>query len=214
MTGRSESAPAADCDVVIVGAGAAGVAAGRRVMAVRPDLSLRVLEARGRVGGRARTDVVEGLPLDLGCGWFHGAKDNAWAALAAELGFPISRAKAAWDGRSRDLGLSPADTASAEAALENFFERADDRGGRDPDLPLAGLLEPGNRWNTLLDVIGTYINGVELAEASARDFARYDPGRGPDTRPKRATDGSSRPTPSRCPSACGTACSGSTTAGG
>ena len=47
---------------------------------------------------------------------------------------------------------------------------------------MADLLEPNNRWNGLLDAVGTYINGVELSGASVIDFNRYEPGPGPDWR--------------------------------
>jgi monoamine oxidase len=53
-------------DVVIVGAGAAGIAAARRL--ATSGLSTMVLEATGRIGGRAWTCHVAGLHLDLGCG--------------------------------------------------------------------------------------------------------------------------------------------------
>ena len=54
----------ADVDVVIIGAGAAGVAAARRIAA--SHLSATVLEATARVGGRAWTCEVAGVQLDLG----------------------------------------------------------------------------------------------------------------------------------------------------
>ncbi len=48
--------------------------------------------------------------------------------------------------------------------------------------PCRRPLEPGNRWNGLLEAIGTFINGAELECASLRDYQRYSPGRGPDPR--------------------------------
>ena len=57
----------ADVDVVIIGAGAAGIAAARQLAA--SHLSAIVLEATARVGGRAWTCEVAGMRLDLGCGW-------------------------------------------------------------------------------------------------------------------------------------------------
>ena len=172
-----------EVDVVVIGAGSAGIGAGRRLAELRPDLSVVVLEATDRAGGRALTvEPVAGLPVDLGCGWLHGAKDNAWAHLAEESGFAISHALSSWDGGGRDLGLTREDDAAATAALERFFERADERGAGEPDVPLSSLLEPENPWNGLIGAVGTFINGVELERASLRDYYRYEPGRGPDTR--------------------------------
>jgi phytoene dehydrogenase-like protein len=51
-------------DVVVVGAGLAGLAAARRLAAA--DVSVRVLEAQDGVGGRVRTDVVDGFRLERG----------------------------------------------------------------------------------------------------------------------------------------------------
>ena len=172
-----------EVDVVVIGAGSAGIGAGRRLAELRPDLSIIVLEASERAGGRALTvEPVPGLPLDLGCGWLHGAKDNAWAHVAEASGFAISHALSSWDGGGRDLGLSRDDDKAASAALEQFFERAEVRGADEPDVPLSSLLEPENPWNGLIGAVGTFINGVELERASLRDFYRYEPGQGPDTR--------------------------------
>ena len=51
-------------DLVVIGAGAAGIAAARRGIA--RGLSVAVLEARGRVGGRAVTTSLRGHAVDLG----------------------------------------------------------------------------------------------------------------------------------------------------
>ncbi|MGH1570657.1 FAD-dependent oxidoreductase [Methylobacterium sp. P31] len=94
-------------DVAIVGAGAAGLAAGRRLSERRPDLRIQVLEAQDRAGGRAHTIVPSaiGAPLDLGCGWLHGAERNPWLAIAEALGFHVDRTPAPWDVQYRDLGF-------------------------------------------------------------------------------------------------------------
>ena len=82
--GRSASFPrswmSADIDVVIVGGGAAGIGAARRLAA--SALSVLLIEATPRLGGRAWTHEVSGLPLDMGCGWLHSADRNAWTRIA------------------------------------------------------------------------------------------------------------------------------------
>ncbi|MCW6511395.1 flavin monoamine oxidase family protein [Lichenifustis flavocetrariae] len=168
-------------DVAVIGAGAAGLATARHLAMVRPDLSVVVIEAARRIGGRAWT-LPGDLAVDLGCGWLHGARDNAWTGIAQAHGFALDTTAAPWNRETRDLRLSPGDQEAAKDALRGFFERVDALDPVGADDPLSAYLEPGNRWNGLIGAIGTYINGVELEQASARDYARYDPGRPPDWR--------------------------------
>jgi monoamine oxidase len=87
-----------DFDVVIVGAGAAGIAACRRLSAAK--LRVVALEARNRLGGRACTvPTMHGKPVDLGCEWLHSAEINPWSAVAVELGFVIDKTLPDWTSR-------------------------------------------------------------------------------------------------------------------
>ena len=56
--------PPSQCDVVIVGAGLAGLSAAREIQ--RHGLSVIVLDSSDAVGGRVRTDIVDGFQLDRG----------------------------------------------------------------------------------------------------------------------------------------------------
>ncbi|MFS0866629.1 flavin monoamine oxidase family protein [Microbacterium sp. 179-B 1A2 NHS] len=60
-------------DVVIVGAGAAGLTAANELR--RSGLSVAVLEARDRVGGRLWTDVIDGAMLEIGGQWVSPDQD-------------------------------------------------------------------------------------------------------------------------------------------
>ncbi|SDG86402.1 flavin monoamine oxidase family protein [Microbacterium pygmaeum] len=70
-------------DVVIVGAGAAGLTAANELR--RAGLSVAVLEARDRVGGRLWTDVIDGAMLEIGGQWVSPDQD-ALIDTVAELG--------------------------------------------------------------------------------------------------------------------------------
>jgi monoamine oxidase len=160
-----------EIDVVVIGAGAAGVAAARRLMAAKvPTL---VLEARSRAGGRAWT-MRGDLALDLGCGWLHSADENEWAALAPTLGLTVDRTPPPWGApHRRTIGFPEDDLAEFREASERFFDRVDAAVEDPVDRPTAQLLEPGSRWNPLLNAIGNYISGGELADVSVRDLASY-----------------------------------------
>jgi monoamine oxidase len=70
-------------DVVVVGAGFAGLTAARELVGLGHDVV--VLEGRDRVGGRSATTTIAGAPVDLGA-TFVGPTQHAVLALAAELG--------------------------------------------------------------------------------------------------------------------------------
>jgi monoamine oxidase len=160
-----------EVDVIVVGAGAAGVAAARALRDSR--LSVLVLEARDRIGGRAWTVRHDGLPLDLGCGWLHSADENEWATVADELGFALDRRPPPWGRRAHRLNFSAADQDEFAAAWDRFDERIAVAAKERADRAAAECLEPGGRWNGLLDAVSTYINGVELDRVSVHDFVRY-----------------------------------------
>ena len=73
----------AEVDAVVVGAGLSGLTAARELR--RRGASVRVLEARERVGGKMYTASIEGCPVDLGAHWI-GPTQRRLAALASELG--------------------------------------------------------------------------------------------------------------------------------
>jgi monoamine oxidase len=76
--------PVHEADVVVVGAGLAGLAAARRLVA--RGSSVVVLEARDRVGGRVLNhDIGDGKVVEVGGQWI-GPTQDSLAALARELG--------------------------------------------------------------------------------------------------------------------------------
>lgn len=61
------------CDVVVIGAGVSGLTAAHDLR--RAGLSVTVLEARDRVGGRLWTQVIDGATLELGGQWVSPDQD-------------------------------------------------------------------------------------------------------------------------------------------
>ena len=161
-----------DFDIIVIGAGAAGLAAARRLSAAA--LSVRVLESRNRLGGRAWTwRDPSGLPIDLGCGWLHSADENEWCAIAEERGYALDRAAPTWRRQLDNIGFPPADQQEWRAAMGRFYTRLEEAGDTTPDQSADRLLEPGCRWNALMNATSSYINGVELDRLSVHDYWRY-----------------------------------------
>jgi monoamine oxidase len=79
---------AAETDVAIVGAGAAGIAAARRIQAL--GRRAVVLEASDRIGGRCITETSSfGTPFDPGAHWLRGPDRNPVAKLAIGTGLEL-----------------------------------------------------------------------------------------------------------------------------
>jgi len=98
--GVAAPAHAADPDVVIVGAGVAGLAAARTLMAAHK--SVLVLEARDRIGGRAVTDSTTfGFPFDHGAQYIEAGKTNPAMAILKE-----ANARPVLDRQQQSLYLS------------------------------------------------------------------------------------------------------------
>jgi monoamine oxidase len=164
-------------DVAIIGAGAAGLGAAHALK--DSGLSVIVLEARDRVGGRAHTiQAAPDVVFDVGCGWLHSADENSFVPIAEQLDFAIDKTLPPWRERAYGKAFPQEDRAEFIHALDAFFNRAEQaatearRAGR--DLPAKLALEPGNRWNPMIDAISTYINGAELDRVSILDMDAYE----------------------------------------
>ncbi|MDF0488749.1 NAD(P)/FAD-dependent oxidoreductase [Sphingomonas sp. H39-1-10] len=159
-----------DHDVAIIGAGAAGIAAARVLVA--NGRSVVVLEASDRVGGRGWTIGMAGMTLDLGCGWLHSAERNPLVAEGEAANFTVHRGPSAWQEQWRGLGFTPAEQAAARAAwaaLDARFHAAPPESDRASD-----ALEPGGAWNAFCRALSGYMNGADLDRLSIADFLAYD----------------------------------------
>jgi monoamine oxidase len=160
-------------DVAIIGAGAAGLGAAHALKDT--GLDIIVLEARDRVGGRGYTvraapDVI----FDVGCGWLHSADQNSFVPIAGRLNFEINRDLPPWRERAFGNAFPPEQRAEFIRALDDVFTRVHDAAKGGVDHPADRYLEPGNRWNPMIDAISTYINGCELDQVSILDLDAYE----------------------------------------
>jgi monoamine oxidase len=160
-----------ETDVLVIGAGAAGISAARHLHDAGCDVHL--IEARDRLGGRAHSVTAGGFPVDLGCGWLHSAETNEWAGIAQRAGFEIDRSTPPWQKRPLPFGFTPDEQRDYQAAQLRFWSRMEEAAKTGHDGPASELLEPDGRWNGLIDAISTYINGCELRDLSTVDFDNY-----------------------------------------
>ncbi|MBR0773747.1 FAD-dependent oxidoreductase [Bradyrhizobium diazoefficiens] len=160
-------------DVAIIGAGAAGLGAAHALRG--SGLSMIVLEARDRLGGRAWT--VQASPevtFDVGCGWLHSADKNSFVPIARQLGFAINTDLPPWGDRAFGDAFPEVERKEFIRAIDAFYERLREAAKTGEDAPAARYLEPGNRWNPMIEAVSTYVNGSELDRVSLLDMGAYE----------------------------------------
>jgi monoamine oxidase len=162
-----------EVDIAIIGAGAAGLGAAHGLK--DSGLSVIVLEARDRMGGRGHTIMAApDIVFDLGCGWLHSADKNSFVKIAEQLNFEIDKTRPPWREQSFEAAFPLKERADFMTALDAFYDRLHEAAKSDRDSAASTYLEPGNRWNPMIDAISTYANGAEFDAVSVLDLAAYE----------------------------------------
>jgi monoamine oxidase len=162
-----------DVDIAVIGAGAAGIAAARRIAASRAKMAF--LEASGRVGGRCFTDTSTfDVPFDRGAHWIHMPDLNPVTPLATRSGFDIYPAP---PGQRVRIGRRNARASEMEDYLTTMVRanRAIAEAGRGRgDMSCAQALpkDLGEWQRTIEFVLGPFGCAKDLTDVSAIDFAR------------------------------------------
>ncbi len=168
------AAQAAAPEVLVIGAGGAGLTAARQLIAA--GISVMVLEARDRIGGRAFTDTSLGVAWDRGCSWLHSSNINPWVAYARQNDFelvPDRLQRHVYEGSRR---MSGADTAGYRAVTERMQRELDEAGRRGLDIPAAAAFTQAtlsDPWYPMAESDLTGWEGIEPANFSALDSWRY-----------------------------------------
>ncbi len=167
-----------DPEVVVVGAGAAGIGAAATLIA--GGRRVQVVEAAPRIGGRCHTDTATfGTPFDRGAAWLHNAERNPLTGLARLHGFETVQHDAAevlFSGGVRAEGANGAYERAYVAvsdALSNAAEQGEDVAAASVQ-PL--LLDDGVRaWAaTAAAHIGPLNMGVDFAAMSVKEWFDLD----------------------------------------
>ena len=160
-------------DVVIVGAGAAGLAAAKSAGA--HGLTFVLLEASHRIGGRALTeDFAPGQPFDLGCHWMHSASLNPFVGIADRLGFRYHREKGWNDVIHHHGAFLDDDQARDVDALIEADERAIVEAVRHGDPALADVMNTRSPWAPYHAYWRSLESSCDPDQTGVADFVAYD----------------------------------------
>ncbi len=167
-----------DTDVLVIGAGLAGLGAATALR--ERGLAAIVLEASGRIGGRAWTAYPEALGgawFDMGAVWLHWAERNPLVPIAQAAGDTLLRSdelrrKRTFVGRRE---ATPAEYTDYEESWARYESTADDLLRSLPDAPLAAVADhrPGDPWALTVEAFeGPVICVAEADEFSLCDWRR------------------------------------------
>ena len=161
-----------EADIVVIGAGAAGIAAARRIAAA--NRKVIVVEAAGQIGGRCQTDASSfDVPFDRGARWMHNPETNPMIRLARAAGFEIVTAPAGQKIRIGRRYARPGETEEFLAGLVRT-NRAIDDASRRADIACAAALpkDLGDWAGTAEFLLGAGFSGKDLKDVSAVDKVR------------------------------------------
>lgn len=166
----------AEADVVVIGAGAAGLSAARSLIAA--GHRVLVLEARDRIGGRTHTDTTSfgGIVFDRGASWLHQAAANPLVTLAAAEGFETFEDRAGYHFYADGRALGPEAGRRFWTVLDQAYDGINALGARGRDVaastgvPDAVLADP---WWPAASGLIAGLEGAEPEQFSAAAQWQY-----------------------------------------
>jgi monoamine oxidase len=162
-----------EADIVVIGAGAAGIAAARRIQAA--NRRVIVVEAAGQIGGRCLTDISTfEVPFDRGARWMHNPDTNPMIRLARNAGLDVSAAPLGQKIRIGRRNARPGETEELLAALVRANRAIDDASRGKADVSCASVLpkDLGDWAGTAEFGLGANATGKDLKDISVIDKAR------------------------------------------
>lgn len=173
VLGASAAPLPREADIVVIGAGAAGIAAARRIMAT--GRKVIVVEAAGQIGGRCITDSTTfDTPFDRGARWMHNADTNPMIRLARSAGLDVLPAPSGQKMRIGRRNARAGETEQFLAALVRANRAIDEAARGKLDTSCASVLpkDLGDWAGAAEFLLGPSFAGKDLKELSAIDKGR------------------------------------------
>ena len=162
-----QDASTREADVIIVGAGMAGLAAAQDLM--RQGLTVIVLEASDRIGGRTKNNAVGDITFDQGAAWIHATDENPLTPIVQRLGLemiPNDAPLLAYGGRHDPI----TEGEHLNAVMEEVHHRLSDAAKHGIDVAASQLPMPPSPYMQIAqNTIGALTMGVDWKDMSTLD---------------------------------------------
>lgn len=147
-----------DADVLVIGAGAAGLAAARELSG--RGLSIAVLEARPRLGGRIWTirDPMAALPIEMGAEFIHGRSPEIWDIVPAARLAAFDAGGERWCSRGGVIERCDGEMGGVQAIIDGMQDAAS------PDRSFQDYLDNRDDPDEIKRLAAAYIEGFDAAD--------------------------------------------------
>ena len=167
-----------ELDVIIIGAGASGLAAAKEL--VNLGLNYKLIEASHRIGGRAYSEeIAPGVWFDLGCSYLHQGETNPFVAIADELGVVLGKVKGdIFDANKKGLyrnglPLNSIDRKAYDDYHLACYAATNAAAERGEDVAIADLVDLENDYALTFMHSMAELNALDIDEVSCVDFASF-----------------------------------------
>ena len=164
---------ASSCEVLIVGAGAAGIGAAHAARAAGMDV--KIVEASHRVGGRALTEeLAPGIPWDLGCHWLHSGSINPLAKVADELGIRYDKEDESRAFYMNGTKLPVPEQNDYEKYTQQEWAKIEACAAKGDDIALSEIIDYDSRWAAYYCYWQSLMTSEDVDNFSVLDLANYE----------------------------------------
>ncbi|MEO1191927.1 MAG: NAD(P)/FAD-dependent oxidoreductase [Pseudomonadota bacterium] len=165
-----------DTDVVVVGAGAAGLSAAKELQA--HGLECVVVEGAPRIGGRACSrEIAPGVWFDLGCGFLHQGKTNPFVPIAEALGIELNHGHSDLLSKLRGFRHGRALEGEDAAEFERFFFACETElaasVARGEDRAIVELVDQDTAFFPPYASLLAAVNSLDVDDVSAADYIGF-----------------------------------------
>lgn len=167
------SAMITNCQLLIVGAGAAGIGAAQA--ARQAGIDYHVVEASHRVGGRGLTEeLAPGIPWDLGCHWLHSGSINPLAEIADSQGCHYDKHLPSRAFYMKCNRLPEKEIAKYSQYCVDVWQQIKQSASRGEDIALGDLIEYESQWAPYYTYWQSLMTSEDVDNVSALDLIRFN----------------------------------------